>query len=190
MYSGNDDPQRAGFPHSEIFGSKSARNSPKLIAACYVLHRLSVPRHSPNALQRLIAKLSCAGANPRIHFRIRFMPPIPNLGSSRGQTAAVGGSAASQHNLFTMTKNPRRSFHRIRPALGQTETFCFQCRASGAYRKMITWVHLVPCSATRSLKPIPGRLGGGERNRTDDLLLAKQALSQLSYTPSKNGGPG
>ena len=27
-------------------------------------------------------------------------------------------------------------------------------------------------------------LGGGERARTDDLLLAKQALSQLSYTPS------
>ena len=27
------------------------------------------------------------------------------------------------------------------------------------------------------------RIGGGERNRTDDLLLAKQALSQLSYTP-------
>ena len=29
---------------------------------------------------------------------------------------------------------------------------------------------------------IPGA-GGGERDRTDDLLLAKQALSQLSYTP-------
>jgi hypothetical protein len=27
------------------------------------------------------------------------------------------------------------------------------------------------------------RDGGGERIRTDDLLLAKQALSQLSYTP-------
>ena len=26
-------------------------------------------------------------------------------------------------------------------------------------------------------------LGGGERDRTDDLLLAKQALSQLSYGP-------
>ena len=25
--------------------------------------------------------------------------------------------------------------------------------------------------------------GGGERDRTDDLLLAKQALSQLSYGP-------
>ena len=28
--------------------------------------------------------------------------------------------------------------------------------------------------------------GGGERDRTDDLLLAKQALSQLSYTPVRN----
>jgi hypothetical protein len=27
--------------------------------------------------------------------------------------------------------------------------------------------------------------GGGERDRTDDLLLAKQALSQLSYTPAR-----
>lgn len=28
------------------------------------------------------------------------------------------------------------------------------------------------------------RIGGGERDRTDDLLLAKQALYQLSYAPS------
>ncbi len=27
--------------------------------------------------------------------------------------------------------------------------------------------------------------GGGERDRTDDLLRARQALSQLSYTPDK-----
>jgi hypothetical protein len=32
--------------------------------------------------------------------------------------------------------------------------------------------------------------GGGERDRTDDLLLAKQALSQLSYTPVFVGGSG
>jgi hypothetical protein len=30
---------------------------------------------------------------------------------------------------------------------------------------------------------MPAAYGGGERDRTDDLLLAKQALSQLSYTP-------
>src|SRR5262252_3684046 len=46
--------RKGGFPHSEIFGSKGARASPKLIAACHVLHRLSVPRHPSEALMRLI----------------------------------------------------------------------------------------------------------------------------------------
>jgi hypothetical protein len=30
---------------------------------------------------------------------------------------------------------------------------------------------------------ITGLIGGGERDRTDDLLVANQALSHLSYTP-------
>ena len=42
------------FSHSEIFGSKPAYSSPKLIAVYHVLHRLSVPRHPPYALKRLI----------------------------------------------------------------------------------------------------------------------------------------
>ena len=53
------------------------------------------------------------------------------------------------------------------------------------------------------LAPAPAESGGARRNRTDDLLLAKQALSQLSYGPARyqrvgrylssgpgNGGPG
>jgi hypothetical protein len=39
-----------GFPHSDISGSKYVGNSPELFAAYHVLHRLSVPRHPPNAL--------------------------------------------------------------------------------------------------------------------------------------------
>src|SRR3981189_97846 len=42
-----------GFPHSEIRGSKLVRSSPRLIAANHVLHRLSAPRHPPNALKSL-----------------------------------------------------------------------------------------------------------------------------------------
>src|SRR3982750_1044170 len=42
-----------GFPHSEILGSKLVRSSPRLIAAYHVLHRLSAPRHPPNALTTL-----------------------------------------------------------------------------------------------------------------------------------------
>ena len=41
---------RRGLPHSEILGSKPARGSPRLFAACHVLHRLLAPRHPPNAL--------------------------------------------------------------------------------------------------------------------------------------------
>ena len=47
--------------------------------------------------------------------------------------------------------------------------------------------------SSRTGRPFPlaganPRPGGGERDRTDDLLLAKQALSRLSYAPSSGGG--
>ena len=37
---------------------------------------------------------------------------------------------------------------------------------------------------------VPQWDGGGERDRTDDLLLAKQALSQLSYGPDRDQASG
>ncbi len=46
--------RKGGFPHSEMSGSKGARASPDLIAACHVLLRLSTPRHPSGALIRLI----------------------------------------------------------------------------------------------------------------------------------------
>ena len=47
----------AGFPHSEISGSMRMCRSPKLIAACHVLRRLLMPRHSPCALFRLTSSM-------------------------------------------------------------------------------------------------------------------------------------
>src|SRR3546814_2551511 len=60
----NSDPDRSGaklngeggMSHSEIVGSKLAHSSPTLIAACHVLHRLYMPRHSPNALTSQIGR--------------------------------------------------------------------------------------------------------------------------------------
>ena len=43
----------AGFPHSEIHGSKDICSSPWLFAAYHVFLRLSVPRHPPCALSCL-----------------------------------------------------------------------------------------------------------------------------------------
>ena len=48
----------AGFPHSDICGSKIICISPKLIAAYHVFHRLLVPRHPPCALFCLIIQSS------------------------------------------------------------------------------------------------------------------------------------
>ena len=42
-----------GLPHSEIPGSMDICSSPRLIAACRVLRRLLMPRHSPCALYSL-----------------------------------------------------------------------------------------------------------------------------------------
>ena len=46
-----------GLPHSEIPGSTLVCNSPRLIAADHVLHRLPSPRHPPCALSSLIITL-------------------------------------------------------------------------------------------------------------------------------------
>lgn len=43
----------AGFPHSEILGSKPAHGYPRLIAVFHVLLRHLAPRHSPYALSSL-----------------------------------------------------------------------------------------------------------------------------------------
>ena len=45
------------FPHSEISGSMDMCSSPELFAACHVLLRLPVPRHSPCALFHLTFRL-------------------------------------------------------------------------------------------------------------------------------------
>src|SRR3954467_3536980 len=62
----------AGFPHSEIPGSKPACGSPRLIAACHVLHRLLLPRHPPCALSSLTIKFTrhTAASLPAFSFQL------------------------------------------------------------------------------------------------------------------------
>ena len=56
---------RSGLPHSEILGSKPARGSPRLFAACHVLHRLLAPRHPPDALAFLVPRQRPPQTTPR-----------------------------------------------------------------------------------------------------------------------------
>ena len=88
--------------------------------------------------------------------------PEPKLGSRRAATAA-------SHFPFTMTK----SMTARRSPSGR-------CRLAPGDR-LVSVIRRPRCRPW-------GRAGGGERNRTDDLLLAKQALSRLSYTPRPEPG--
>ena len=66
----------AGLPHSEISGSMDICSSPKLIAACHVLLRLLMPRHSPCAL----SSLTCSSQSPlRLVSALAKTPPAPLL---------------------------------------------------------------------------------------------------------------
>ena len=68
-----------GLPHSEIPGSKRACRSPRLIAACRVLHRLLSPRHPSCALTSLTTKnpsaSTAADSVTAIRTRVAHAPP-------------------------------------------------------------------------------------------------------------------
>ena len=114
MDSVKDDPKRAGFPHSDIFGSKLARSSPKLFAACHVLHRLLAPRHPPDALR-------CLRDRPR---------PEQGQGGSEDPPVSRIGTCLSEDD----TSPPTSTATRDRPP---PEGICLQVpgrRASGFMR--------------------------------------------------------
>ena len=66
----------AGLPHSEIPGSMDICSSPRLFAACHVLLRLLMPRHSPCAL----SSLTCSSQSPLCFVSaLAKTPPAPLL---------------------------------------------------------------------------------------------------------------
>ena len=77
----------AGFPHSEICGSKLMCSSPQLIAACHVLLRLLMPRHSPCALCSLTYRtLRSLGSLELCRPQIRFIVVCVTLFKSPQKT--------------------------------------------------------------------------------------------------------
>ena len=73
----------AGFPHSEIPGSKPMCGSPRLIAACHVLLRLSMPRHSPCALISLTSSKQSPFRSEQIPLLLLFLANPLALGFAR-----------------------------------------------------------------------------------------------------------
>ena len=132
---------QSGFPHSEIPGSKPACGSPRLIAACHVLHRLLAPRHSPYALSSLTKCSLHLTANMwSKNYRLQNIQLSKNL-----------VSRLRAHKLVVRLRSLR--------GFGATA---------------FAWL------AMPSQLPKAAKAGGEYRDRTGDLLVANQALSQLS----------
>ena len=225
---------RGGLPHSETPGSPIARISPGLFAACCVLHRLSVPRHPPDALLFARSQDTARGATLRCLI-LSGRPAAPHPGTRRAQGQAPAAPSNGVYPKARITPSPGHAsaasgpaFHedtssdgnstrpplapqthgplahgpgtnRGRPAsaairLGHIHQFVSPRQSTPPPRqhpqappqRTRSSPNAIPdhrdqiCRLTSALCRL---ISGGERDRTDDLLLAKQALSQLSYTP-------
>ena len=145
-----------GFPHSEIRGSKLIRSSPRLIAAYHVLHRLSAPRHPPNALKAL----------DRSHDRC---PPPEGEDKIRKTIFACRIDPIPRHGLVT-ARALRECSSRIYSLFTMTNSVTHR-RSRNDNQQNLNFRAVI---------------GGARRDRTDDLMLAKHALSQLSYGPESS----
>lgn len=124
MYSAQDT-LAGGFPHSEILGSKLVRSSPRLIAAYHVLHRLSAPRHPPNALKALDrSHYRCSCGSRRVTTEEK-RPISSRSARSPRSSQRIWGTCPSRgirtNLLFTMSWNrPRPAAPRRQISFSQT----------------------------------------------------------------------
>jgi hypothetical protein len=200
-------PQGGGLPHSEISGSPGARPSPELFAACHVLHRLSVPRHPPDALL-VLAHAQPQGrafARPEVgdqRSEIRpagsacppaCRPPEPmrehrpyrNHRSRRtaypcpGTTDRPHKTRRSRQSILSCPLHGHDSLHDVKTSDGHAGPFCRATRAD-----------LVPgdsADGVRHLRSHPRLLVGLGRFERPTSRLSGVRSNQLSYRPGFRG---
>jgi hypothetical protein len=119
---------QSGFPHSEIPGSKTACVSPRLIAACHVLHRLLAPRHSPYALSSLTKcslHLTFFSRQRREKPRCDVVKKLPIAEYSVVKKSSSYCDAAAEAAI----SNPVVCLRRFATSARQPPHFCGTCRA-------------------------------------------------------------
>ena len=112
------------MPHSEIHGSKGARPSPQLIAACHVLHRLLPPRHPSNALESLDRSsfMFMHGEDCAAIRRSRHTRPRPAHKRAR---QCLSPSYVSNDGAYAHGRTLNSRCHRTVDAFGGRRRTCF-----------------------------------------------------------------
>jgi hypothetical protein len=150
-------------------------NSPTLNAANHVLLRLLPPRHPPFALRSLTIN------------SITFLTHSRSAcdGFANEPVTAVHILALYDSEKYSLVKDRRH--HRMQwPSKTTTRWIGLQPVSGwppsrgGERHGIAIALRFSGCHANAAIN-----LGGADRDRTDDLRLAKPALSQLSYSPMK-----
>ena len=189
----------AGFPHSEISGSTVICTSPKLIAACHVLHRLLMPRHSPCALLRLTL-LSCEQESKQRKLSwtttLRQCLLLPLLSySPLYKERSRSGSQAFELCRLRVLRNclcyPFEKFHKsfLFPSVACSSylvtLFSFQGAFPASFEtrsKHLNFKCLYPTSKFSTMKFLwptfffQKKVGGRKWTRTTDLTIISRAL--------------
>jgi hypothetical protein len=166
------------LPHSEISGSPGARPSPELFAACHVLHRLSVPRHPPDAL------LVLAHAQPqgrakrgqRTEIREQTRRSVRPRLLSPGALRKFAPTRATRALAYLHTHARARPIHRTRPK-GPGGSSC--------HARFTVTTRFTMSKPPRPTPPLSGRRapiscpGGCQRT-----------APSLAAQPTPGGGPG
>ena len=162
MNSAQDTPKGVGFPirkspDQSLLATPrglSQRATSFIASRCQGIHQMPFSRLRATSIRR---------DKPKTHERSREktlpepptdLPPPPTRRSRAPSEAKY---------LFTMPKNENDRRRQTPPAKTCFHEYPDPANPTGPFH-------------------VPG-VGGGERVRTDDLLLAKQVLSQLSYAP-------
>ena len=158
------------FPHSDISGSQLICSSPKLFAACHVLRRLPMPRHSPYALLSLNYSFSFSFELRDRTFRISRLAKLNNFTRFTEKPDFLKFLLLLSCTLIRFSMSIPRIYLYMRAGL-LSSAFTVTC--DFPFKKELT----DPCKYRRSRKDFCLPLGDGLKwTRTTDLALIRRAL--------------
>ena len=175
MHSDRDTRCRVGCPIRRPRDHRSLASPPGfsqratsfIASQCQGIHQMPFFACSPVSPTEETAPPPRTGSNPAFAGAGSHAPAVSHEDTSRTDPVLEQRGPVRLGHIITLSS----PFNQPRRRARSRRLFC----ASPNARPDRRWCLSAP------LRSFAG--GGGERTRTDDLLLAKQALSQLSYTP-------
>ena len=172
----------AGLPHSEIPGSMDICSSPRLFAACHVLLRLLMPRHSPCALSSLTCGVTSSAWGAAASSLPAFVDVFPRSAAPPSSTfKRFAGLKVEWGTRFACSALVRESWFSLRIMQAYKDRNCMSpCILSDAVPQSICFavcLHTTPLCCLTCFVTLFSFQGAGRRKK---LHFAHSAFRQSS----------